>query len=91
MQKVDYLRHGTIYTTKIIAPEKMIRVTDYDFKPLIENALKTTGFAKEDVQKSKEVTLKYNIQDIDNIIEGANGKEIYVIVGSYNKEEILKK
>ena len=52
--------------------------------------LKTTGFAKEDVQKSKEVTLKYNIQDIDNIIEGANGKEIYVIVGSYNKEEILK-
>ncbi len=91
LQKVDYLRHGTIYTTKIIAPEKMIRVTDYDFKPLIENALKTTGFAKEDVQKSKEVTLKYNIQDIDNIIEGANGKEIYVIVGSYNKEEILKK
>lgn len=88
---MDYLHHGTIYTTKIIAPEKMIRVKDYDFKPLIENALKSTGFTKEDIQKPKEVTLKYNTQNIDNIIKGAGGKDIYAIVGSYNREEILKR
>ncbi len=91
LQKVDYLRHGIIYTTKIIAPEKMIRIKDYNFEPLIENALQSNGFTNEDIQKSKKITLKYNTKKIDEIIKRAKNNEIYVIVGSYKKEEIIKR
>jgi len=91
LQKVDYLRHGIIYTTKIIAPEKMVRVQDYDFKPLIENTQKLAGFTKDDVKAPDKVILKYDTKKIDEIIESAEGGDIYVIVGSYKKDEIIKR
>ncbi len=91
LQKIDNLHHGTIFTTKIISPEKMIRIKDYDFEPLIQNALSSAGFGKEDIQNPDKVTLKYDIKNIDNIIKGAGNNDIYVIVGSYKKEDIIKK
>lgn len=91
LQRVDNLRHGTIYTTKIIAPEKMVRIKDNNFTSLIENALKSKGFTKEDITKPEKITLKYNLKDINEIIKKANGKDITIIVGSYKKSEITKK
>ena len=91
LQRVDNLRHGTIYTTKIIAPEKMVRIKDNNFTSLIENALKSKGFTKEDITKPEKITLKYNLKDINEIIKKANGKDITIIVGSYKKPEITKK
>lgn len=91
LQKIDNLHRGTIFTTKIISPDKMIRIEGYDFEPLIQNALSTAGFTKEDIQNPDKVTLKYDIKKIDNIIKEADGKDIYIIVGSYKKEEIIKK
>ncbi len=91
LQKVDYLRRGTIYTTKIIAPERMIRIKNHDFKPLIENALNSDGFIKDDEKFIEKITLKYNKDEIAKIIENAQGKELSVIIGSYKKDEIIKR
>lgn len=91
LQRVDYLRRGTIYTTKIVAPERMVHIKNYDFRPLIENALKSEGFLKEDEKVFETVELKYNREEIDKIIEGAKEGEICVIVGSYKKEETAAK
>ena len=91
LQKMDYLRHGTIYTTKIVAPERMIRIDNYDFKPLIESAINSEGFSKNDEKFIEKITLKYNKEKIDDIIKQAQGKELSVIVGSYKKDEIIKR
>lgn len=91
LQKVDYLRRGTIYTTKLIAPERMVRITDYNFTPMIENALNSEGFTPADAKTRESVTLKYNLEEIDKIIKNTADKEICVIVGSYKKEEITKR
>ena len=91
LQKVDYLRRGTIYTTKIIAPEKMVRIENYNFEPLIQNAINSEGFTKEDEQIFGKVTLEYNTKEIDKIINDAKDKELCVIVGSYKKSEIIER
>lgn len=91
LQKVDYLRRGTIYTTKLIAPEKMVRISDYNFTPLIENALNSEGFTKDDIKPLESVTLKYNLCEIDKTIDSTKNKELCIIVGSYKKEEIIKR
>ncbi len=91
LQKVDYFRRGTIFTTKIIAPERMIRIKDYDFKPLIQNALDSEGFTEDDETKTEKVQLKYDIEKIDKIVENADKKELLVAVGSYKKEKIAER
>lgn len=91
LQKVDNLRHGTIYTTKIIAPEKMVRIENYNFNPLIESAKNSTGYTKDDNVKNEKITLKYNLKNIDETIKKAENKDITIIVGSYKKSEIIKR
>jgi len=91
LQKMDYFRRGTIFTTKIIAPEKIVRIENYDFEPLIQNALNSEGFNKEDAKTIEKVRLKYNPHEIDKIIESAGEKELCVIVGSYKKEKIIER
>ena len=91
LQKVDYFRRGTIYTTKIIAPEKMVRIENYDFKPLIQSALESNGFSESDEITFDKVLLKYDTKEIDKILSETDNKEICVIVGSYRKEKIVER
>ena len=89
LQKVDYFRRGTIFTTKIIAPEKMVRLENYNFEPLIQNALESEGFSLEDETKKEKVTLKYNKDEIDKILENKDNKELCIVVGSYKKDAVV--
>ena len=91
LQKVDYFRRGIIYTTKIIAPEKMVRIENYDFTPLIENANKSDGFTENDAKTGEKITLKYDKNKIDETLKACEGKDLCIIVGSYKKEEIMKR
>ncbi len=91
LQKVDYFRRGIIYTTKIIAPERMVRIDNYDFTPLIEDAIKSDGFTADDTKKGEKIILEYNKNKIDEIIKNTKDKDLCVIIGSYKKDEILKR
>ena len=90
LQKIDYFRRGTTYTTKIIAPEKAVRIEDYNFEPLIKNALESEGFTGNDEKTFDKVTLKYNPDEIDKILNQAGDKDVCIIVGSYKKEKITR-
>ena len=91
LQKIDYFRRGTTYTTKIIAPEKAVRIEDYNFEPLIKNALESEGFTGNDEKTFDKVTLKYNPDEIDKILNQAGDKDVCIIVGSYKKEKITQR
>lgn len=90
LQKVDFLRRGTFFTTKIIAPDKMIKIKDDDFCPIIDFALNSEGFSKEDEKFLKKVVLKYDKDEIDRVLESLKTGKVTVVIGSYKNEEILK-
>lgn len=89
LQKIDYVRRGFIFTTKIISPEKSVKIKNGDFSKLIETANSLPAFNSDDIKQEAPVCFKYDKDKILTELNSAKGK-VFAVFGSYNKEEVYK-
>lgn len=83
-QKIDYLYKGRLFTTDSFAPSGIIKIQNNDFEPLVQAALKSKGFTKEQQKvilrvgfRQKEMEAK--IKEIIDKMEKNEIKHLYII------------
>ena len=70
IDNIDNLYRGLIYTTDIIVPRGVVKIEDFDFRPLCDAALKSKGFKRGKRAESK--VLNYSRTNIREIINDIN-------------------
>lgn len=93
-QKIDYLYKGRLFTTDSFAPKGIIKITDNDYEPLIQAALKAKGFTKKQQERIlqvgfKEQDIEDKINELMTKIEKNEIKHIYFI-GILNQQSEYK-
>lgn len=91
-QRAEYLYRGRLFTTDSFAPQGIIKILDNDFEPLIQAALKSKGFTKEQQQiilqvgfRQKEMEDK--IKEIIDKMEKSQIQHLYIIGLLHQKNE----
>lgn len=83
-QRVEYLYKGRLFTTDSFAPNGIVKIKNHDFEPLIQAALKSKGFTKEQQQILRKVGFKQKemeekIKEIIIKMEKDEIKHLYII------------
>lgn len=83
-QKVDYLYKGRLFTTDSLAPSGIIKIKNNDYRPLIQSALTSKGFTKEQQEVIQRVgfrqkVMEKKIVEICNKMEKKEIKHLYFI------------
>ncbi len=93
-QKVQYLYRGRLFTTDDFAPGGVVKIKDHNYEPLIQAALKSKGFTKEQPEvilrvgfRQKEMEEKIN--ELVTRMEKNEIKRLYFI-GILNHESEYK-
>ena len=83
-QKVEYLYRGRLFTTDSFAPKGIIKIKNHDFEPLIQAALQTKGFTKEQQEvilrvgfRQKEMEEK--VKEVIGRMQNNEIKHLYII------------
>lgn len=79
VQKIDSLLRGTMYSNKIIAPNRVFKIENNDYEPLIQAALKLEGYEKSYEKKYLEIS--HNFEKLDNTLKELKGESVVIIVG----------
>lgn len=89
LQKVEYLYQGRLFTSDLIAPRGVVKITDKNFEPLIRSALEAEGFSSG--KEKKPLLVGYNesevINKLDKVFEKMETGEIkhLYVVGLLNE------
>lgn len=77
-QKVEYLYRGRIFTTDTFAPMGIVKIKNNDYSPLIQAALDSKGFTKEEQEIILRVGFRQKLMDeiIEKVIEQVEKNEI---------------
>lgn len=87
LQKIDNLLRGTLYSNKIIAPNRVFKIKNNDYEPLIQAALKSEGYTTD--IKSDEIEIKYPKKEIEQTLGTLKEKEVIIILGrNYELQDI---
>lgn len=77
-QKVEYLYRGRLFTTDLYAPSSVGKIKDNNFDPLIQAALDTKGFSKEQQESILKISYKQKELEarIDEFVTKLQHKQI---------------
>ena len=84
-QKIDNLLRGTMYSNKIIAPNRVFKIKNNDYEPLIQAALNLDGFQKSENKKYFEIP--HDFKNIENTLYKVKNTEVVIIVGENSNTE----
>ncbi len=87
-QKIDNIYKGFIYTSNFFAPKGIAKIQDNNFNNLIDSTLLNEGYTED--AEDKTVFMRYNKQEIRNIIEDTTRNEIVIFMGKNGKEDFSK-
>ena len=87
-QKIDNLLRGTVYSNKIIAPNRVFKIKDNNYEPLIQSALNLCGFEKTKNKKYFEIT--HNFKNIENTLNELKNSSVVIIVGENSTTEHIQ-
>ncbi len=87
-QKIDSLLRGTMYSNKIIAPNRVFKIKNNDYEPLIEAALKLEGFSKNENKKYLE--FEHNFKKIEKTLLELSDKSVAIVVGENSTEDDIQ-
>jgi len=98
-QRVEKLYRSSVYTTDLIAPRGVVTVKDNNFEPLIQSALWSKGFTKEEEKGFVKIDLHEKkilkkITEVAEKMEKVEIKHFFVIGRTSNlksQEEYFKK
>lgn len=78
LQRIESLYRGRLFTTDIVAPRGVVKLTNNDFEPLIKSALAAKGFSKDKPRATLLVGYdeKEIMKKIDNVIDKMESGEI---------------
>ncbi len=84
LQKIEYLYRGRLFTTDLIAPKGVIKLTKNDFEPLIQSTLSAKGFSKGQQRPPlkvgfNEVEVLKKVNEVLDKVETGEIKHIYII------------
>lgn len=88
IQKIDSLYRGEIFSSKLISFEKVIDISDKNYLPVIETALKTAKI--ENKEKKNYIEINKDIVDLDKV-EPDSDNEIILIFGSKVEKDFKDK
>ncbi len=77
--KIDSLLRGTMYSNKVIAPNRVFKIKNDDYEPLIEAALKLEGFREN--EKKKYLEIKHSFDKIEQTLNELQNKSVVIVVG----------
>ena len=79
VQKIDSLLRGTMYSNKIIAPNRVFKIKDNDYEPLIQAALRLEGYDK--TREKSYMEISHNFEKLDNTLKELKGESVVIMVG----------
>lgn len=91
-QKIEYLYKGKIFTTDKFAPKGIVKIENDNFAPLIQAALTSKGFTKEE-QKTilrvgfRQKLMEEKVQEVLEKMENNEIKHLYFIGILYDNHE----
>ena len=74
VQKIDSLLRGTMYSNKIIAPNRVFKIKDNDYEPLIQAALRLEGYDK--TREKSYMEISHNFEKLDNTLKELKGESV---------------
>lgn len=94
LQNVEYLYRGRLFTTDVNVPKGVMQIKNNDYKPLIESALKSKGFAKGQIREPlkigyQSIVVKKRVDEIVKKIKTKNIKHLFII-GILNHTSLQK-
>lgn len=91
IQKIDNIYKGEIFSNKLISFEKLHKIENGDFSPLIEASLnlKTSSFENIEEKKETETLVEHNIEKVKKLIQEFSEKEIIIALGGIQKRFYL--
>ena len=87
-QKIDNLLRGTMYSNKTIAPNRMFKIKNNDYEPLIQSALKLDGFKK--TKNKKYLELPHDFTKIETTLNELKDSSVVIIVGENSSTEDIQ-
>ncbi len=87
-QKIDTLLRGTVYSNKIIAPNRVFKIKNKDYEPLIEAALKLDGFSKS--ENNIYLEFEHNFEKIEKTLQELKDKSVVIVVGENSTEDDIQ-
>ena len=87
-QKIDNLLRGTMYSNKIIAPNRVFKIKNNDYEPLVQSALSLEGF-KESTNK-KYFQISHNFKKIENTLNELKNLDVVIIIGEHSKTQDIQ-
>ena len=85
IQKIDTLLRGTVYSNKIIAPNRVFKIKNNDYEPLIRAALNLEGFSKAQTPEYLEISHDFSM--IENTLTELQGESVVIVVGENSLSE----
>ena len=85
IQKIDTLLRGTVYSNKIIAPNRVFKIKNNDYEPLIRAALNLEGFSKAQTPEYLEISHDFSM--IENTLTELQGENVVIVVGENSLSE----
>lgn len=91
-QKIDYLYRGRLFTTDSFAPSGIIKIKNNDFDPLIQSAILSKGFNKEQQEiilrvGFRQKVLEEKVQELVKKMEKGEIRHLYFIGILHNENE----
>ena len=68
-----------MYSNKVIAPNRVFKIKNDDYEPLIEAALKLEGFREN--EKKKYLEIKHSFDKIEQTLNELQNKSVVIVVG----------
>jgi len=87
IQKIDSLYKGEIFSNKLISFEKLQKIKNNDYTPLIETALNLKY--QENREPEKEEIIEHNLEKVKNLINDFKEKELIVALGGIQNKFYL--
>ncbi len=87
-QKIDNLLRGTVYSNKIIAPNRVFKIKNDDYEPLIQSALNLEGYEKS--QNKKYFEIPHNFKNIENALNELKNSSVVIIVGENSNADDIQ-
>ena len=89
IQKIDSLYRGELFSNKLISTNKISDIKDKDYGKIINSALKSEGFLKE--EEKEYVDINYKKEEILSSIDEIIDRKAAIIVGVGNESEEVSK